>query len=86
MNKLIKEGALKLKGYHVQYQYNPTYLKLYEYEGVTNTYTFHMLASKIEVEGLKNLGMIGEISAEIKGDKKMKFSEAVLLLENFLKK
>ena len=45
-----------------------------------------MISSKAEVEGLENLGIIGEISAEVSGEKKIKFNEAILLLENFLKK
>ena len=86
MDKLIKEGILKLMGYHIQNGYNTTYLKLYKYESDTNTYTFHTISSKAEVEGLENLGIIGEISAEVSGEKKIKFNEAILLLENFLKK
>lgn len=85
MDKLIKEGTLKLMGYHIQNGYNTTYLKLYKYESDTNTYTFHMISNKAEVEGLENLGIIGEISAEVSGEKKIKFNEAVRLLENFLK-
>ncbi|GGK33125.1 hypothetical protein GCM10010965_27460 [Caldalkalibacillus thermarum] len=81
MDKLIREGKAVLKGYHVQSNdsHENTYLKLYQ----VSQYSFHMLATKDEVEGLEFLGNIERVSSE-KVKTSLKFHEAVRLLERYL--
>ncbi|EOR27389.1 hypothetical protein A500_04581 [Clostridium sartagoforme AAU1] len=80
IKKAIEENRLKLEGFHVQkIGDNFNYLNLYK----GNQYMFHVPEN--ESKG-KYLGELGIITSEIRVNTKIKFEQAIDLLERYINK
>lgn len=83
IEKMINDGILALKGYHIQHINEPTYLLYYVYKD----YGFHVLEEKelIDLDEIKYLGDIETIiSAESTRKTDIKYTEAVELLKKYV--
>lgn len=81
IEKAISENILKLEGFHIQHMYDEcNYLCLYK----GDEYTFHVPVD--EKPNAKFLGELeGTISSEVKIDTKIKFEQAIGLLNRYIK-